>query len=40
LRKAAERVIPALWDAIGHLIDLVTPQEAKNVFAAADHESD
>jgi hypothetical protein len=35
LRKAAERTIPALWDAIGRLIDLVTLQEAANYFAAA-----
>lgn len=28
LRKAAERPIPALWDAFGRLIDLVTPNEA------------
>lgn len=40
LRKAAERTIPALWDAIGRLIDLVTPQEAKNFFAAAGYEPD
>lgn len=32
LRKAAERTIPALWDAIGRLIDLVTPQEAKRLL--------
>jgi transposase len=40
LRKAAERTIPALWDAIGRLIDLVTPQEAANFFAAAGYELD
>jgi len=40
LRKAAERTIPALWDAIGRLIDLVTPQEAANFFAAAGYEPD
>jgi transposase len=40
LRKAAERTIPALWDAIGRLIDLVTPQEAANFFTAAGYELD
>lgn len=40
LRKAAERSIPALWDAIGRLIDLVTPNEAANFFASAGYEPD
>lgn len=40
LRKAAERTIPALWDAIGRLIDLVTPTEAINFFIAAGYEPD
>jgi transposase len=40
LRKAAERTIPALWDAIGRLIDLVTPAEAANFFTAAGYELD
>jgi len=35
LRKAAERTIPALWDALGRLIDLATPIEAGNYAAAA-----
>jgi len=35
LRKAAERTIPELWDAIARLIDLVTPDEAANFFTAA-----
>lgn len=38
LRKAAERTIPALWHAIGRLIDLVTPNEAANYFAAAGYD--
>lgn len=38
LRKAVERTFPALWDAIGHLIDLVTPKEAANYFAAAGYD--
>ena len=40
LRKAAERTIPALWDAIGRLIDLVTPAEAANFITAAGYEPD
>lgn len=40
LRKAAERTIPALWDTIGRLIDLVTLTEAAKFFAAAGYEPD
>jgi transposase len=35
LRKAAERTVSGLWRAIGRLIDLVTPQQCANFFAAA-----
>ena len=35
LRKAAERTIDGLWNAIGRIIDLVTPAECRNYFAAA-----
>jgi transposase len=38
LRKAAERTIPALCDAIGRLINRVTPAEAANLFAAARYD--
>lgn len=38
MRKAAERSIPALWDAIVRPIDLVKPNEASNFFAAAGYE--
>jgi transposase len=38
LRKVAELTIPALWDAIGRLIDLVTPAGAANYFAAAGYD--
>lgn len=38
LRKAAERTIPALWDAIGRLINLVSPTEAANYFTAAGYD--
>ena len=34
LRKAAERTVDALWNAIGRLIDLFTPAECDNYFAA------
>ena len=35
LRKAAERTVAGLWDAIGRLLDLFTPSECANYFAAA-----
>ncbi len=38
LRKAAERTIGGLWDAIGRLIDLFTPTECANYFAAAGYD--
>jgi transposase len=38
LRKAAERTVSGLWDAIGRLIDLFTPQECANFFAAAGYD--
>jgi transposase len=38
LRKAAERTVGGLWDRIGEVIDLVTPQHARNYFAAAGYE--
>jgi transposase len=39
LRKAAERTVGGLWTAIGKLIDLVTPQECQNIFAAAGYDA-
>ncbi len=36
LRKAAERTIHALWDAIGRILDLYSPQECANYFATQD----
>jgi transposase len=39
LRKAAERTVEGLWTAIGKLIDLVTPQECQNIFAAAGYDA-
>ena len=35
LRKAAERTVDALWAAIGPMVDLFTPAECRNYFAAA-----
>lgn len=35
LRKAAERTVGGLWDAIGRIIDIYTPTESSNYFAAA-----
>ncbi len=40
LRKAAERTVDGLWAAIGRLIDLFTPQECANYFAAAGYKPD
>jgi transposase len=38
LRKAAERTVAGLWDAIGRLLDLFTPSECANYFAAAGYD--
>ncbi|MFH1555886.1 MAG: IS630 family transposase [Pseudomonadota bacterium] len=38
LRKAAERSVAGLWDAIGRLIDCFTPKECQNFFLAAGYE--
>ena len=38
LRKAAERTVAGLWDAIGQLLDSITPQECANYFRAAGYE--
>jgi transposase len=39
LRKAAERTVEGLWTAIGELIDLFTPKECRNFFAAAGYDA-
>jgi len=39
LRKAAERTVDGLWDAIGRLIKTFTPQECENYFAAAGYDA-
>jgi hypothetical protein len=33
LRKAAERTVNGLWEAIGRIIDTYTPEESRNYFA-------
>ena len=40
LRKAAERTIHGLWDAIGRILDLYPPQECANYFADAGYDAD
>ena len=40
LRKAAERTIHGLWDAIGRILDLYSPQECTNYFANAGYGAD
>jgi transposase len=39
LRKAAERTISGLWDAIGRLIDLFTPNECANYLANSGYDA-
>ena len=40
LRKAAERTVDGLWNAIGRLVDAFTPHECANYFTAAGYEPD
>ena len=40
LRKEAARTIDTLWAAIGRIIDIVTPTECQNMFAAAGYDPD
>jgi transposase len=39
LRKAAERTFDGLWSAIGRFLDLFTPAECRNYFAAAGYDA-
>jgi transposase len=39
LRKAAERTVDSLWNAIGRIIDLFTPAECRNYFKAAGYDA-
>jgi len=38
LRAKAERTIPALWGAVGDLVDNFKPDECENYFIAAGYE--
>jgi putative transposase len=38
LRKAAERTVAAVCDAIGHILDRVTPQECRNYLVHAGYD--
>jgi transposase len=40
LRKAAERTVDALWNRIGTLVDLYTPQECANDFSSCGYDPD
>ena len=39
LRKAAERTVDGLWTAIDRLVDILTPSECSNYFAAAGYDA-
>ena len=39
LRKAAERTVDGLWNAIGRVIDLFTLAECRNFFKAAGYDA-
>ena len=39
LRKAEERTVAGLWDAIGRIVDLFTPAECANYFSAAGYDA-
>ena len=39
LRKAEERTIKGLWDAIGQIIDLFKHEECRNYFKAAGYDA-
>ena len=38
LRKAAARTVDALWQVIGEVIDMFTPNECANYFASAGYD--
>jgi transposase len=40
LRKAAERTVDGLWNAIGRIIETVTSEECTNYFAAAGYDAE
>ena len=40
LRREATRTIDTLWNAIGRILDSVTPRECQRMFAAAGYDPD
>lgn len=40
LRKAAERTVDGLWNTIGRVVDVFTPEECANYFSAAGYVAD
>ncbi len=40
LRKAAERTVSGLWDAMGGVIDMFPPAECANYFSAAGYDAE
>jgi transposase len=40
LRKAAERTVNGLWRAIGRIVDMFSPTECANYFAAGGYDAD
>ena len=40
LRKAAQRTVDGLWNTIGRIVDMFTPQECANYFIAAGYDPD
>jgi transposase len=40
LRNAAERTVDALWNTIGRIVGLFSPQECANYFAACGYDAD
>jgi len=40
LKKAAERTVDGLWNAIGKIVDRFMPQECMNFFAACGYDAD
>jgi transposase len=40
LRKAAERTIRGLWNAIGRILDFSSQQECTNFFAVCGYDAD
>ena len=40
LRKAGERTVEGLWNAIGQIIDMFEPRECANYFIAAGYDPD